>query len=420
MIPTHARRLAAALLLALSAAACADDAPGPLLPELPAPARPKPHPDLAFLLEAARGAWTYAAAEYQPATGLINSVTKYPFATVWDIASGLAAIHCAGELGIIPAADADARMARALATLETVRLFDGVAPNKNYSTATGAIAGRDDRDPATQRGYGWSSTDIGRLLVWLKIIAVQRPEHAATVQRIVARMDLSQIVSGGYLQGTELSPTGQLLRYQEGRIGYEQYAAYGFALWGHRAEAALRLRENAIPVQALGIPLLGDRRGDDFLTSEPFILAGLEVGWNGEMRELATAVLAAQEERHRRTGQPTFVSEDAIPRAPYYFYYYAVSYRGQPFVVGVQGTNVILDEPRWISAKAAFAWHALLPRPYTRLGADAVAPARHATRGWGSGVYEASGAPTGSENINTAAVILQAALFAQSGRPLIQ
>jgi hypothetical protein len=301
-----------------------------------------------------------------------------------------------------------------------VRLFDGVAPNKNYSTATGAIAGRDDRDPATQRGYGWSSTDIGRLLVWLKIIAVQRPEHAATVQRIVARMDLSQIVSGGYLQGTELSPTGQLLRYQEGRIGYEQYAAYGFALWGHRAEAALRLRENAIPVQALGIPLLGDRRGDDFLTSEPFILAGLEVGWNGEMRELATAVLAAQEERHRRTGQPTFVSEDAIPRAPYYFYYYAVSYRGQPFVVGVQGTNVILDDPRWISAKAAFAWHALLPSPYTRLGADAVAPARHATRGWGSGVYEASGAPTGSENINTAAVILQAALFAQSGRPLIQ
>jgi hypothetical protein len=35
-------------------------------------------------------------------------------------------------------------------------------------------------------------------------------------------------------------------------------------------------------------------------------------------------------------------------------------------------------------------------------------------------VYEASRAPTGSENINTAAVILQAALFARSGRPLVQ
>jgi hypothetical protein len=418
MIPSRARRLAAALLLALSAAACADDAPDPLLPELPAPAPSRPHPDRAFLLEAARGAWTYAAAEYQPQTGLINSVADYPYATVWDIASGLAAIHCAGELGLIP--DADARIGRALASLESMKLFDGVAPNKNYSTRTGAIAGRDDREVATERGYGWSSTDVGRLLVWLKIVAVQRPQHAAAVGRIVARMDLPQIVSGGYLQGTDLTPAGQLLRYQEGRLGYEQYAAYGFALWGHRAEAALRLRENAIPIQVLGIPLFADRRGDDFLTSEPFILAGLELGWNREMRELATGVLAAQEERHRRTGQLTFVSEDAIPLPPYYFYYYAVSYRGQPFVVGVQGTNAVLDGPRWISAKAAFAWHALLPSPYTRLGADAVAPARSPTKGWSSGVFESTRAPTGSENINTAAVILQAALFAQSGRPLIQ
>ncbi|CAA9369758.1 MAG: Permease of the drug/metabolite transporter (DMT) superfamily [uncultured Gemmatimonadetes bacterium] len=419
MILSPARRFSAIVLLALTAA-CADDAPGPLLPELPVPTRPRPHPDRALFLEAARGAWTYAAAEYQPATGLINSVAGYPYATVWDIASGLAAIHCAGELGLIRAGDADARLGRALATLESMRLFDGIAPNKNYSTATGAIAGRDDREPATERGYGWSSTDIGRLLVWLRIIAVQRPEHAATVRRIVARMDLSQIVRDGYLQGREVSPTGELLRYQEGRLGYEQYAAYGFALWGHRAESALRLRENAVPVQALGIPLLADRRGDDFLTSEPFILAGLELGWNREMAELANGVLAAQQVRFQRTGQPTFVSEDAIPRAPYYFYYYAVSYRGQPFVVGVQGTNVILDEPRWISAKAAVAWHALLPSPYTRLGIDAVAPARHPTKGWSSGVYESTRAPTGSENINTAAVVLQAALFAESGRPLVQ
>ncbi|CAA9340933.1 MAG: hypothetical protein AVDCRST_MAG89-2607, partial [uncultured Gemmatimonadetes bacterium] len=170
----------------------------------------------------------------------------------------------------------------------------------------------------------------------------------------------------------------------------------------------------------LGIPLLADRRGDDFLTSEPFVLAGLELGWSREMRDLATGVLQAQEERHRRTGQPTFVSEDAIPRAPYYFYYYAVSYRGQPFVVGAQGTDAILDEPRWISAKAAFAWHALLPSAYTRLGADAVAPARSPSKGWSSGVYETSRAPTGSENINTAAVILQAALYGASGRPLVQ
>ena len=422
-VPSRARpafRLMAAVFLALAAVACSDDAPDALLPELPAPARPDPHPDRAFLLEAARGAWTYADREYQPQTGLINSVSGYTYATVWDIASGLAALHCAGELGIIPREDFDARMRRALGTLESLRLFDGVAPNKNYSTLTGAIAGRDDRDPPTERGYGWSTTDIGRLLMWLKVIEQRYPEHAPAVRRIVARMDLGRMVRDGYLYGAEIGPSGDLASYQEGRLGYEQYAAYGFALWGHRAEKALRLRENAVAVQVLGVPLLADARGGDFLTSEPFLLIGLELGWNREMRELAAGALEAQEERYRRSGQLTFVSEDHVPIAPYYFYYYAISYRGNPFVVGVQGSDAVLDGPRWISTKAAFGWHALLASPYTRLGADAVAAARSPLRGWSSGVFEAGGAPTGSENINTAAVVLQAALYSVNRLPLVQ
>ena len=91
---------------------------------------------------------------------------------------------------------------------------------------------------------------------------------------------------------------------------------------------------------------------------------------------------------------------------------------GQQFVVNVQGSDVDLHDPRWISAKAAYAWHALLPRGYTRNAVDAVAAARTA-RGWSSGVYENGRGSTGSENINTAAVILQAALYSRTGRPLI-
>jgi hypothetical protein len=232
-------------------------------------------------------------------------------------------------------------------------------------------------------------------------------------------MKLAEMVRDGYLSGAEVTPAGQLLRYQEGRLGYEQYAAYGFALWGQRAERALSLRENSLPIQVFGVPLLADRRGDDFLTSEPFILMGMELGWNREMKRLATGSLEAQEERYRRTGEVTFVSEDAIPIAPHYFYYYAISYRGNPFSVGVQGSEAVLDGPRWISAKAAFAWHALLPSPYTRLGAEAVAPALSPLRGWSSGVFEAGRAPTGSENINTAAVILEAALYSVNRLPLV-
>ncbi|HEX7239925.1 MAG TPA: DUF3131 domain-containing protein [Longimicrobiaceae bacterium] len=415
-------RLAAAALLLPLAAACDDAAPSPLAPEIPPPpSGSSPHPDRALFLEAARAAWSYADREHNPATGWINSVAGYPYATMWDAASGLAALYCANGLGLLPDAEYDARMRRALATLATVRLFDGIAPNKNYSARTGAVAGRDDRDTTVgERGFGWSATDVGRLLVWLRIIALNQPRFAADVRRVVDRMELEQLVADGYLRGAQLDVDGTVRRYPEGRLGYEQYAALGFALWGHRAERALRLGENTFPVVVLDVPLVADRRGHDPLTSEPFVLAGLELGWSTEMRGLAERVLRVQEERFRRTGQVTMVSEDAVPVPPYYFYYYAINHHGRQFAVVAQDTaEVVLDEPRWISAKAAFGWHALLPGGYTRLAVETVAPARHPQKGWSSGVYERSLLPTGSENANTAAVILEAALFSTSGRPLI-
>jgi hypothetical protein len=412
-------RSALALVALLLVAGCLDNV-GPVAPEPdPDPRVTNPHPDQALFLEAARAAWQYADSQYLPATGLINSVHGYKYATVWDIASGLSAMYCANRLGLLPRAEYDARMSRALKTLETMPLFDGAVFSKNYRTPTAAIAGRDDRDTnSSERGNGWSATDVGRLLVWLRIIAEKQPQYAAEINRIVARLDLDRVVAEGYLWGTDVDAAGTVRRYREGRLGYEQYAARGFELWGYPAPRALSLSENTFPIEVLGVPLLADRRGDEHLTSEPFILAGLEVGWNAEMRSLSERVLKVQEERFKRTGQMTVVSEDHVPVAPFYFYYYSINHHGQQFVVNVQGSDVDLHEPRWISAKGAYAWHALLPGGYTRNAVDAVAAARTG-RGWSSGVYENGGGSTGSENINTAAVILQAALYSRTGLPLI-
>ncbi|HYW05784.1 MAG TPA: DUF3131 domain-containing protein, partial [Longimicrobium sp.] len=312
------------------------------------------------------------------------------------------------------------RMSRALSTLKTMRMFDDVAYNKNYATTNAAIAGRDDRDRrVTQRGYGWSATDVGRLLVWLRIIHQAEPRYAARIDSIVARVNYSRLVADGYLWGETVNRGGRTTRYTEGRIPYEQYAASGFALWGRRAERALKLNENAIPVTVMNVPLVADRRGYDHMTSEPIVLAGLETGWTPEMRDLALRMLAVQRERFGRTGQVTIVSEDAIPRAPHYFYYYSVNLGGRWFSVSAQNPNQRLAGPRWVSAKAAYGWHALLPSEYTMRAVRAVAPAR-TVRGWGSGVYEQTGLPTGGENINTAAVILEAALVRKTGRPLLR
>lgn len=369
--------------------------------------------------EAAERAWSFIERNYQSSTGLIRAHDTYRFVTTWDIGSGLAGIFAAHELGMIDREDYDRRMARALRTLAEMDLHDGVAFNKSYDAASARMVDRSDR--ASSRGYGWSVTDLGRLLLWLRVIAEHHPQHAEAARRVVSRLDFERLIEDGYLMGEDIRPGGERRRYQEGRIGYEQYAASGFAAWGHRAERALDMRANAERREVMGESILADRRGGDRLTSDPFLMLGMEVGWRqDEWRQLAWAVLRAQEKRYQETGQLTLVNEDALPHEPYYFYYYTVYQDGESFVVDAQGPTRGLDLPRWVSSKAAFGWHALHPNRYTLTVMEAMRAGRTENGGWASGFYEGSGRSTGVENINTSGVILTSALYHQRGTPILQ
>jgi hypothetical protein len=377
--------------------------------------------DRELFMSAARTAWRYVDGEYSAETGLVNSVAGYPFATIWDVGSGLLAMFAAERLGLLEGEEYDRRMRRALATLAEMRLYDGAAFNKNYHVRTGRIAGRagNEDDPA-QRGYGWSALDLGRFLAALKVIERNQPQYAGEVRAVVERLDFGRLVGGGYLRGEDLSPaTGRPRAYQEGRIGYEQYAATGFAAWGHRAERALDLMANARPMTVLGVPLLADSRGGEHLTSDPLVMLGLEFGWTPETRGLAWRVLAAQEARWRETGRVTIVNEDALTGAPY-FLYYSVIGDGRPFLVEPPAGAPPGPTPRTVSTKGAYAWHALLPSAYTRRAVQTVEAARQ-DGGWAAGVMEDDPSrPSGAPNINTAAVVLQAALYVvRGGRPLV-
>lgn len=388
----------------------------PTVPTTPPPVPVAEQRDV--MLAAAKSAWAFIRRNYHPATGFVGATDQYQFVTMWDVGSILGAFLAAQELGFITKDDYRGRVARVLRSLEVARLHDGAAFNRLYSASSGRMVGRDHLP--TTRGHGWSATDLGRLLLWLKIVSTHDPEFEPAARRVVERLDLDRIVRDGYLRGEELTPRGRRRLFQEGRIGYEQYAAAGFALWGIRAESALDLQANATPLMVLGQSVLGDRRGDDLLTSEPIVMLGLELGWpSAEWDRLARAVLAAQEERHRRTGLVTIVSEDAVPRPPAYFYYYLLHHNGQDFVVVTPTHDVVPWNLRWVSAKAAFAWHALYPSSYTWLAVQTVKRAESPNVGWSAGVYERSKVRVQSNNLNTAAVIMEAAAYAMRGCPFI-
>ncbi|MBA3891051.1 MAG: DUF3131 domain-containing protein [Gemmatimonadaceae bacterium] len=373
------------------------------------------HDDRVFA-EAADAAWRFIDRNYAPATGFIRAFEHYPVSTIWDIASGIGALFSAAELGLVPMDEYHRRTARALHTLGTLPLFEG-GFNKEYRVDNGAVIGI-ERTPA-RRGYGVSATDHGRLLIWLRIVAQRHPVHRPAVDRIVQRLALASFTGDGYLKGRQLSRrTGRTLSFQEGRLGYEQYAARGFALWGVTAGNALDIERNLQPRDVEGVQVPGDKRGNDRLTSEPFVLLGIEVGFTPAEQQAALAVLAAQEARYRRTGTLTLVSEDAIDVAPDYFFYYTVLSRHGPFTLEVQRPNVRPEQPRWVSTKAAFGWHALAPSPYTRQVVDSLSRVALVRGIWGSGMFEGGGA-TGNPNVNTASVVLEAALHHRVGRPLL-
>lgn len=389
----------------------------PLPAPLPARAADAANADRDAYTKAADAAWGYVERNYRASTGLIDSTAGYPYTTVWDIGSDIAALYAGHELKRIDDAEYDRRIRRLLGTLAAVKLYDDAAFNKVYATKTGSMITRGDKSSA--HGYGWSAIDIGRLLVWLKILAVNQPAYAADAAAVVKRLSMSRLVAGGYLRGEDLDHRGAPRQYQEGRIGYEQYAAAGFAAWDARADKALQLAENSIPVKVLGHEMPADVRGGDRITSDPFILMGLELGWTPEMEKLSTTFLAVQEARYKQTGRVTLTAEDAIARAPYFFYYYCTFANGKAFGIDVQDPRGAVEQPRWVSAKAAYAWHALRPSAYTDLAVRTVAAARTPS-GWGAGVYEGSGASTGTMNVNTAAVILTAALVQSRGTPVLR
>ena len=372
--------------------------------------------DRAFA-EAAHTAWAFVEAGYQPRTGLTVAQPTWQYPTVWDIASSLAAYYSARGLGMLSQAEYEQRTLRALQTLKQARLYNGVAYGRNYDAKTGELVGNDQKP--SENGAGYSALDLGRLLVWLKIVSQDNPRIAQAASEVAGRIKADYVVREGYLHGETLTKEGRLEKFQEGRIGYEQYAATGFQLWGMKADRAAKAAQNARKVTVQGLPMTADRRKLDRLTSEPFILHGLEVGLTGEMREMAEQTIALQAQRFTKTGQVTFASEDALNVKPYYFYYYCVYCSGKEFVINIHRPGVNLAEPRWVSTKAAYAWHALMPSKYTWTGITAVKGAHVPGKGWATGVFEKTGKSTEVQSLNTAAVILEAALYRKNGRPFL-
>lgn len=368
--------------------------------------------------ELARAAWAYFERNTDARTGLTSSLTGYPSTTMWEVGSQLMATLAAQDLGVIPEAKARERLRRALASLASLPLCEHGLPNKAYDTRTLGMVSYDNAPAPT--GIGWSALDVARVLVPLALIVRRMPDLGPLAERVVARWNLDALTDASALRGATRAPGGDLATYQEGRVGYEQYAAKSLLLWGVPASAALDYRAHLEAREVAGVPVPADDRhprdhggAHNAVLSEPWVLDGLEFGFDAATAAYARSVLAAQERRFRRTGRVTAVSEDAIDRRPGFAYSAILNGDDEWTAFLPDGTRA--PENLTFSVKAALGWAALFSGSYPDRLFEAALAVGGEDGGLFAGRYDDGGRVNRAVSLNTNAVVLEALAYKAHG-----
>ncbi|GHG33715.1 DUF3131 domain-containing protein [Paracoccus aerius] len=382
----------------------------------------------------AETAWAYFEQRLQPETGLVNAVGAYPSTTLWDTASYISALVAAHELGIIDKRTFDLRASQLIGTLRNLDLFRGELPNKVYNTKTGEKV-----NYANEPGeVGFSMLDIGRMLVWLKILKERYPYLAPGIDNTVLRWNFcNAITEDGRLRGSLVTSKGETRYVQEGRLGYEEYAAKGFALWDFDVEAALspeplsftEIYDIRVPIDARDPRVFQNM---NYVLTESYLLDGLELGWKlptdreagrpglatqGWRAEFANRIYLVQQRRFEQTGIMTAKSEHQVEGQPF-FVYDAIWANGFAWHT-LDPSDVYQPDRAAIASKAAIGMWALWDTPYTDLLLDAVADLSAEDGGFYEGLYENGNGFIPVQSANNNGIILAALLYKVQG-PILQ
>ncbi|RKX67054.1 MAG: hypothetical protein DRP41_01360 [Thermodesulfobacteriota bacterium] len=377
----------------------------------------------------AKIAWRYFENNYQPKTGLVNSVDNYPSCSMWDIADYLAALIATHQLGLIKRCEFDKRLSKLLSFLNTMDLFWGKLPNILYNTQTGAMVNYQNQPEE----IGWSAVDIGRLLIWLKIAKAQYPVFAEYIDKTILRWNFCDILDEeGTLYGA-IKVNGKLVLFQEGRLGYEEYAAKGFQAWGFNTKKASKIEPyETVKIYGIKIPYdARDPRETKVLTpvlSLPFILDGLEFNWDkvkdvhsldsvhtdSAMAHIAENIYKVQALRYKKEKILTARTDHMI-KSPPFFVYDSIFASGYPWNT-ISDKNTYIPKATLIATKAAFGMWALWNTDYTDILIRAVQCLYNPERGWYEGRQETTGDYEKVITANSNAIILEVLLYKKQGK----
>jgi len=366
-------------------------------------------------MQVARIAWKYFENNYNSETGFVNSVDGYPSTTMWDTGSAIAAYIAAVDFGFITQKEFDDAIMKLMSSMQTMPLFDGVAPNKVYNTHTLEMV--DYGNNAVEGGIGISILDLARLVSWMDTLQCMHPHYAHSASSALSRWDYTDLIKNEELYGMARDPLNNNIEVlQEGRLGYEQYAGKIFDRAGFSVETAKSYEnQHRADTEILGINIAHDSRdpriyhANNYVVTESYAMDAMELGVDDINRELLKNIFDVQKKRWQETGIVTAISEDNINREPW-FLYNTIFTSGLPFNT-ITETGVQHNDLKTVSTKAALSMAVLFPEDeYSQVLLSTIGSAYKEDLGWYSGVYE-KGGYNDVATANTNGVILSVLLY---------
>jgi hypothetical protein len=266
-------------------------------------------------------------------------------------------------------------------------------------------------------GSGWSAEDLGRLLLWLRVLGGTAPDLAPATEAVFARLHLSRMVAGGQLYSA-LNQDGREQVIDDLRLGRQQVTAAALSLWGVVLPAMFGYQDAIMRrVGTLSAP--GDRRDGSTISPEVFARGIVELGGiDGCFEAAARGMLDAQHGLAARRKQAVMVADELLDRSPWFVHGALAVGPDEWHVAGFDQ----LPQPALanFSLKAAYLWAAIDSAEATLAARGVADRLERSERGLYGGRY-VDGRTNLALTLDTNASVLLAAYYVQRGsQPMLR
>lgn len=358
----------------------------------------------------ARVAWQYYVNNTQP-NGLPNAQDGQAWFSLWSAGSYLLAVIAAQQLHILSEAESDARISNALATLGGLPLTPQGVPAAYYHSDTLKILGKPES----------SAIGMGRLLVALQTLLWRSPQHAEAVRDLFNRWQVGALIvtSGATQAAAPLHHWALASDEPRNSFGYRLYASHTLRLIDSAAGLAVTNPpegQQMIDIDGIMVPDEGLRTPwgrQPSLISLPYLLTGLELGFDAQSAEIAFRIMQIQQRRHSLRVRKPPISTDYAEPAPDFI-------NDLPNRQPVDH-EALRDAPPELTAitstRSAFAWYALFRNSWSEALRQQAQVLQVPGKGWQRG-HNLNNSVNSVIDADTNAIVLESLAYIAHGQML--